>query len=215
MELLPFIITYITVAGFTEHDTFRSNQIREGEISRTEALKLVEENTLRYESLAQYFDLIGIDFETTVNKINSIPKLWYQNPLGIKSIFYSSLLEALDLYLLLFMTIIYINILVFFLMKVALLSDIHANHKALEIVLEDLNKEEVDLIIVAGDIVGYYYWPHKVIDLIMSDARFHCIQGNHDRMLEKALYDKKFLIKYRRKYGTAYDICKEKLKINT
>ena len=97
-------------------------------------------------------------------------------------------------------------------MKVALLSDIHANHKALEIVLEDLNKEEVDSIIVAGDIVGYYYWPHKVIDLIMSDARFHCIQGNHDRMLEKALYDKKFLIKYRRKYGTAYDICKEKLK---
>ena len=32
---------YYTVAGFTEHDTFRSNQIREGDISREEALRLV------------------------------------------------------------------------------------------------------------------------------------------------------------------------------
>jgi hypothetical protein len=32
---------YYTVAGFTEHDTFRSNQIREGEIKREEALRLV------------------------------------------------------------------------------------------------------------------------------------------------------------------------------
>ena len=72
---------YYTVAGFTEHDTFRSNQIREGEISREEALKLVErDNQPRYESLSKYLDMIGIDFNTTINKINSIPKLWYQNP---------------------------------------------------------------------------------------------------------------------------------------
>ena len=32
---------YYTVAGFTEHDTFRSNQIREGQISRERALELV------------------------------------------------------------------------------------------------------------------------------------------------------------------------------
>ena len=34
-------VNYI-MAGFTEHDTFRSNQIREGQISRDEALSLVE-----------------------------------------------------------------------------------------------------------------------------------------------------------------------------
>ena len=33
---------YFKVAGFTEHDTFRSNQIREGDITRTEALNLIE-----------------------------------------------------------------------------------------------------------------------------------------------------------------------------
>ena len=72
---------YHTVAGFTEHDTFRSNQIREGEISRDDALKLVErDNEPRYESLSKYFDMIGVDFNTAINKINSIPKLWYQNP---------------------------------------------------------------------------------------------------------------------------------------
>ena len=38
---------YYTVAGFTEHDTFRSNQIREGEITREQALKMLEdENSL-------------------------------------------------------------------------------------------------------------------------------------------------------------------------
>ena len=31
---------YQTIAGFTEHDTFRSNQIREGMITREQALKL-------------------------------------------------------------------------------------------------------------------------------------------------------------------------------
>ncbi|MBF96463.1 MAG: glucosamine 6-phosphate synthetase [Pelagibacterales bacterium] len=72
---------YYTIAGFTEHDTFRSNQIREGEISRAEALKLVEENNLpRYESLAQYFDLIGIEFDKAIKIINNVPKLWHQNP---------------------------------------------------------------------------------------------------------------------------------------
>ena len=72
---------YYTLAGFTEHDTFRSNQIREGVITREEGLKLVEEeNRPRYESLRDYFDIIDIDFKTAINTINRMPKLWYQNP---------------------------------------------------------------------------------------------------------------------------------------
>jgi glutamine---fructose-6-phosphate transaminase (isomerizing) len=44
---------YYLVAGFTEHDTFRSNQIREGDISREEALRLVEdENRPRYQNIS-------------------------------------------------------------------------------------------------------------------------------------------------------------------
>ena len=68
---------YYTVAGFTEHDTFRSNQIREGMISREKALSLVEiENQPRYESIQWYLDSIGIDFEEAIKTINKIPKLY-------------------------------------------------------------------------------------------------------------------------------------------
>lgn len=68
---------YYTVAGFTEHDTFRSNQIREGQITREEALELVwDENRPRYENLKWYIDLINMDYKYVIKKINSIPKLY-------------------------------------------------------------------------------------------------------------------------------------------
>jgi len=68
---------YHTVAGFTENDTFRSNQIREGMITRNVALKKVElENQPRWNSIKWYCDTINIDFEDTIKRINAIPKLY-------------------------------------------------------------------------------------------------------------------------------------------
>ncbi|NQU82922.1 MAG: hypothetical protein HQ539_03160 [Parcubacteria group bacterium] len=68
---------YYTIAGFTENDTFRSNQIREGVITRDEALKAVKEsNQPRYPSIKWYCDTIGIDFEETLKIINSVPRLY-------------------------------------------------------------------------------------------------------------------------------------------
>lgn len=68
---------YYTVAGFTEHDTFRSNQIREGAISRDEALQLVrEENQPRYEGIKWYLQAVGIDYEDAIKIINQIPRLY-------------------------------------------------------------------------------------------------------------------------------------------
>lgn len=68
---------YYTVAGFTEHDTFRSNQIREGHLKREEALALVlDENRPRYPNLKWYLDAIGLDFCDTVKAINAIPRLY-------------------------------------------------------------------------------------------------------------------------------------------
>jgi len=68
---------YYIMAGFTENDTFRSNEIREGIISREKALKLVEEeNRPRYESIKWYCDTIGIDFEEALRVINSAPKIY-------------------------------------------------------------------------------------------------------------------------------------------
>lgn len=68
---------YYTIAGFSEIDTFRSNQIREGMITRDEGLKLIEaENHPRYESLKWYLNIIGLDYKSVIEKINKIPKLY-------------------------------------------------------------------------------------------------------------------------------------------
>lgn len=68
---------YFTVAGFTEHDTFRSNQIREGVIDREAALQLaLDENQPRYESIKWYLQAVGIDFEYAIKAINNMPKLY-------------------------------------------------------------------------------------------------------------------------------------------
>lgn len=69
---------YYVVAGFSEHDTFRSNQIREGQITREEALRLVEdENQPRYQNIRWYLDAIGMDFVDVIKTVNAIPKLFH------------------------------------------------------------------------------------------------------------------------------------------
>jgi hypothetical protein len=71
---------YYVIAGLTENDTFRSNQIREGLITREKASELVnEQNIPRYESIKWYCDTIGIDFENTMRTINSVPKLYQKS----------------------------------------------------------------------------------------------------------------------------------------
>lgn len=70
---------YYTVAGFTEHDTFRSNQIREGQITREKALELVDdENQPRYQNIRWYLDTLGLDFERVIKIVNNIEKLYQE-----------------------------------------------------------------------------------------------------------------------------------------
>ncbi len=77
---------YQCVAGFTEHDTFRSNQIREGEIGRQEALALVlDENRPRYPNIKWYLDAVGMDFVETISVINRIPRLYTVEPTAPES----------------------------------------------------------------------------------------------------------------------------------
>ncbi|MDI9312499.1 MAG: glucosamine 6-phosphate synthetase [Limnohabitans sp.] len=63
---------YYLYAGFTEHDTFRSNQIREGQINRDEALKLVnDENRPRYQNIRWYLDALNMSFVDVITSINN------------------------------------------------------------------------------------------------------------------------------------------------
>ena len=55
---------YYTLAGFSEFDNFRSNQVCEGLISRNEAAKLAEQdNHIRYDSLKNFSEIIGFNLD--------------------------------------------------------------------------------------------------------------------------------------------------------
>lgn len=64
-------------------------------------------------------------------------------------------------------------------MKIGIISDIHSNAPALERVLEELQVLNVDQILCAGDLVGYYSFPNRVISLLRI-ARVDAVLGNHD-----------------------------------
>ena len=70
-------------------------------------------------------------------------------------------------------------------MRVALISDIHANLTALEAVLADM--PPVDRVVCCGDIVGYYDRPNEVCALV-RDRGIACIRGNHDAYVIGALH---------------------------
>jgi predicted phosphodiesterase len=69
-------------------------------------------------------------------------------------------------------------------MRLALISDIHANLAALEAVLGDL--PPVDRIVCCGDVVEYYDQPNEVCALIRSHG-IPTIRGNHDAYVTGAL----------------------------
>jgi glucosamine--fructose-6-phosphate aminotransferase (isomerizing) len=76
---------YYTIAGFTEHDTFRSNQVREGDLTREEALRLVEEeNAPRYPNLKWYLDVVGVDFTRAIQAVNNAPRLYQEAPVKVR-----------------------------------------------------------------------------------------------------------------------------------
>src|SRR5690606_20821685 len=64
-------------------------------------------------------------------------------------------------------------------MRIAVLSDIHANYEALSAVLQVLDGEAIDVYYCLGDTVGYGGSPNECCDIIRGLAK-HTILGNHD-----------------------------------
>lgn len=66
---------YLSAAGFTEHDAFRSNQIRTGLLDRATALRLVEdENVPQPRAFATYCATAGVNPSTLVDAVRRIPR---------------------------------------------------------------------------------------------------------------------------------------------
>jgi putative phosphoesterase len=72
-------------------------------------------------------------------------------------------------------------------MRIALISDIHANLDALQAVLADM--PAADRVVCCGDVVGYYDRPNEVCALV-RDRGIECIRGNHDAYVIGALIPK-------------------------
>lgn len=64
-------------------------------------------------------------------------------------------------------------------MKLALISDIHANLPALESVLNDIELRNVDATYHLGDLVGYAPWPNEVVERIAREG-IPGVAGNYD-----------------------------------
>ena len=68
---------YLTMAGFTEFDIFRSHQIREGKLTRAQAYEIIkEENKPRFKSIEWYGQAIDFDMNKSIEKINASPRLY-------------------------------------------------------------------------------------------------------------------------------------------
>jgi predicted phosphodiesterase len=64
-------------------------------------------------------------------------------------------------------------------MRLAFISDIHANLEALEVVLADIKEQKIEEIICLGDIVGYGANPNECAELVRSNCST-ILLGNHD-----------------------------------
>ncbi|WP_343588623.1 metallophosphoesterase family protein [Flavobacterium sp.] len=99
-------------------------------------------------------------------------------------------------------------------MEIGIISDIHGNHYALREVLNDFRKKGIEKILVLGDIVGYYYHPEIILELL-SSWDYEIIKGNHEELLEE-LYNNKIessvLIT---KYGRGHEVALKKLNEET
>lgn len=88
-------------------------------------------------------------------------------------------------------------------MRYAIFSDTHANLEALEAVLREIDKENVDSLVCLGDTVGYGAQPDACCERVRSVAK-HTILGNHDAAVAG-----------RMDYSYYYDAAREALNLHS
>lgn len=95
-------------------------------------------------------------------------------------------------------------------MKLGLMGDIHGNDLALQAVLEAASAAKVDRLLVTGDLIGYYFAPLNVLELL-SGWKCDVVRGNHEEMLAKARNDSAYLATVEARYGSGVRVAIEQL----
>lgn len=98
-------------------------------------------------------------------------------------------------------------------MKLGLLGDIHGNHLALRAVLSAATQHGVEHLLITGDLVGYYFWPKEVLELL-APWEMTAVRGNHEEMLSAARMDPAYREKIERKYGNGLSVALDTLSPN-
>ncbi len=96
-------------------------------------------------------------------------------------------------------------------MKIAVISDIHANTLALEAVLNQINSFKVDKIFCLGDILMAGYDPNGTAKMILGLDNLEIIQGNTDKMV--ACFSQELLEKAKNKFPCMGYALEDDLKI--
>jgi len=91
-----------------------------------------------------------------------------------------------------------------------LLGDIHGNALALRNVLLAAEKQQVEALLITGDLVGYYFRPLEVLKLLEPWSR-RAVRGNHEDMLSVARSNPSFLTKVNARYGSGLHAAIEQL----
>ncbi len=71
-------------------------------------------------------------------------------------------------------------------LRVAVLSDIHGNIRALDAVLEEVENQQVDTLVFCGDVASGPFPGETLIRLMELAGRAHFVRGNSDRELVSA-----------------------------
>ncbi len=95
-------------------------------------------------------------------------------------------------------------------MRIGLIGDIHGNYRALQAVLEAASANNVVRLLVTGDLVGYYFAPLQVLDLLSGWDR-DVVRGNHEAMLSAARSDPAYLAKVEARYGSGLRVAIDQL----
>ncbi len=96
-------------------------------------------------------------------------------------------------------------------MRLAIISDVHANLEALQATLQAISGQNVDRIVFLGDVVGYNADPADCVALI-QEADALCVGGNHDRAVAGVITTEGFstdaalAVEWTRKRLTAEDL---------
>ncbi len=72
-------------------------------------------------------------------------------------------------------------------MKIAIITDAHANLPALEAALTAIRAEGYDLCVHTGDAIAIGPYPAECLDLLLSMPNVHCLMGNHEQYAVEGL----------------------------